>query len=1509
MFGAKRQKAMTLGAGSRQASVLCAGHWLAIRRWCAAAAMIAAIVHAGTAVADPQPQFTASEEIETAGANAAVEPQEDVSEEELDAQPRLGLAAHYTDRTGRQAARIEASLAHTWEDFPPDPRLAQGPFHAAWNGWLSIAQPGVYRLALWCRGEASLSLNGQEICRGTSDQGTWLVGPPVELDFGEQRLAVQYKSDSGQGALSLAWTGPQFDLEIVPTHALSHDPAQAPSQLYEQGRSLVRALRCNACHNPPSASNAHRPVLPAPDLSRAALSIHQDWLIDWLSPPIAAQPAAGDASDTSRPQHTVQSANLRPMPEFGLARREAQALAAWLNAWARKCNKDPQSPPEGPSAPAPTSKEENADACLAIERGSRLFHTVGCLACHSLSGLGQSGPESGGPLDDVAAKRRPEFFAIWLKDPAAWNPQHRMPVFELAPQEVHDLAAFLATLRGAALAHEPGEQPADHPHAQHRPDTSETDAASTDIDPALVQQGERLYASRRCAACHWGPKSAAQVPVAIPAMPRWEDSCLGEPNPQRSRPGYRLPAPLRAAVIEYYSQPPAAATAWHTPSGADLLHEHRCLACHARGSRRGLSTQLSALLEAQPELASVGAVLTPPSLDGVGDKLHTPWLAAAISRRGPRLRPWLAVRMPRFRLADAEIEALAEWLAAQDRLPAPPPPELDRQTAAQVDMAALEQAGRRLVTADGFGCTSCHPIGRSMPEGVSLVARGTDLSLVGERVRREWFARWVRNPLRLTPRIEMPAIERPVPGVLDEHIETQLAAVWHVLNLPGFDPPQPNPIRVARTHNMPHLAEPPVVITDLVELDGQSVVRPVLVGLANRNNILFDLETASLAAWWLGDTARQRTRGKSWHWEAGATPLVQRRQQASEPQPELELTQAGQHYSWQLETGLLPALDAYEYVPAGLRLEYRLQTVPRDSARTILVQVSQTFRVDTDHPQGFVREVVLRGVPQDAVVRLRALPEGVESRRETATRLITNTAQTVELLPPAGNAALTDRGWVELLAGANGVRRCALRYLPAIAPDRYAPASHTVSETPQPLAEIVPGWRAMRLPLPPADMITSLAWRADGSLVYTSLKGSVQLARDTDGDGCEELCSTLADGLPAPYGVATPTDPRERWVDVLCKYGLVRLYLDETDRLRRAETVASGWGWTADYHDWAVGLPRDPDGAYYVALPCQQDERPPSAATLRGTALKLVPSEPTDDDPRRYRLETICAGLRFPMGLALDAKGRLFATDNQGNYNPFNELNHIKWGAHYGFINRLDQNRPAPALETAAIEIPHPWTRSVNGICFLVSPSGAGRFGPFEGHLVGCEYDTRRLIRMTLQEVRGVLQGAAYPLSLDPPPDAGLEGPVSCGVGPDGSLYVGNLRDSGWGGGRNTGSLVRLSPAAKDIPTGIREVRAWSSGLDVYFTRPVLSALAGDAKSYRVLCYRRASTPEYGGPNLDEQTCRVEVVSTSPHGLSVRLAVRPWKAGFVYELRASGLVPAGERFFPAEAHYTLKAVP
>ncbi len=112
----------------------------------------------------------------------------------------------------------------------------------------------------------------------------------------------------------------------------------------------------------------------------------------------------------------------------------------------------------------------------------------------------------------------------------------------------------------------------------------------------------------------------------------------------------------------------------------------------------------------------------------------------------------------RFRTGEAE--ALADYLIAQDRIP----DRTGAAAAAAQDERALALAGRRLVTAEGFGCASCHQIGKAKPRQDNPAALGADLSVAGTRIRHEWFNRWVRNPARIVPRMEMPAIEIPVGG-------------------------------------------------------------------------------------------------------------------------------------------------------------------------------------------------------------------------------------------------------------------------------------------------------------------------------------------------------------------------------------------------------------------------------------------------------------------------------------------------------------------------------------------------------------------------------------------------------------------------------------------------------------------------------------------------------------------------------------------------------------------------
>jgi mono/diheme cytochrome c family protein len=1407
------------------------------------------------------------------------------------------------DAAADPISRIDEVLSFDWDTASLDPRLPAGNFAATWRGRLWTQVPGRYELAVFAGGgKVSLRLAGKKVLTGDAAAAGWMRTEPLELEFGRHELEVLFERTAAPAQLSLYWTGPNFVLEPVPARFLMHDREASPASQFERGRTLAAALRCQACHG----DEANRGTLAAPALENLSGSVHRAWLVDWL----AAKPADGTSDKL-----------VRRMPHFALSEAEAVDVAAWLTRLpADKPPESPQAIDAQPGTKKSTGKAKSAPPKPSATEGERLFLTLGCLACHQHGELGESGLFGGGDLTAIAAKRPPEFFARWLADPASLNRQHRMPVFELTQIERDSLVLWLGQQGKPAQLEQPGN----------------------------AVRGERIVTEQRCAACHAlpGMGEAAKVSRLKPlsSASEWKRSCASTEDAAAGQPRYRLSAADAVALTAYYSAVSDAKVARQVASpqaaGRDLLVELNCLACHAReGIDRqvhalpgGLEKHLAAVVAQHDALGKQVPAMTPPALNAVGDKLTDEALAAAIRREGKVHRPYLMARMPKFRLTDQQLAALVAYFTATDRIPA----RGELEDSPRPLVAALAAAGPRLVTTDGFGCTSCHQVGSVLPDKAPLNARGPDLSMLEKRIRREWFGRWCASPARIVPRMEMPSVQVPVRGVLGDNVHDQLAAVWHILNTPGFEPPEPNPVRVLRLSGVPEKKESPLVLHDVIKVGDRTHLFPLVIGLPNRHNILYDLETGRLAAWWLGDMARQRTKGKSWFWEAGGTPIFE----TSAEEDEMRLIVDGKELrplrSGQFATRTERIEYLYGFVQVDQTTVFGGKSTQRDDV--VSLSYSQNWVSDVrdvaNRDHSFTRGFSFRRLPEDASILFRLVSANIagKCRWDATENELTIPGENSRRIRVMGPRVVWNTDGTVHLTG--DLRRISLKYFSEI-PSDQVPHVDTISVPTQARQlSIAPGFVATRLPLPDDIMPSALHFRQSGRLTFGTLKGQVYFTDDADGDGDFDKLHLVADGLPTPYGIHVRRDYPDRHrpdgnthIHVLTKDGLWLIDPGlESNLSTRRELVASGWGMTDDYHDWAVGLVPGENSEYYIALPCQQDQRNVAAAKHRGQVLKLVPRAPTLDDPRfpgLFDLEVVSSGHRFPMGLARNRDGELFVTDNQGNYNPFNELNHVRPGAHFGFINALEKEKgfKPPRLDKPAVDIPHPWTRSVNGICFLETPpellagiplaerAGHG-FGPLEGHLVGCEYDTRALIRMSLQKVGDTYQGAAYPLSI--PPDNvedGLLGPIVCAVSPKGELYVGNIRDSGWGAGNNVGDIVRIKIEPDKLPCGIAEVRATSEGFTIDFFRPVERTKALEAANYSIASYRRESTPAYGGPNLDRRSEKIQSLELSEDGQRVTIKLADLRAGFLYEFQLKPLTRGKELFHPAEAHYTLNQIP
>lgn len=1137
------------------------------------------------------------------------------------------------------------------------------------------------------------------------------------------------------------------------------------------------------------------------------------------------------------------------MPAFGFSNDDAQAILAYLKQQSQRLKLADWNPKS-------TEKE--------VAAGQQLVKSVGCLACHSLGELGRQPLLGGGALDAVARQRSPAWIEAKLRDPHHVNSASRMPTFTLTDAERRQIVLALTSASAAV-----------------------TPLTALPTTAAQIERGRALVKAARCAACHELPAEVREFPLATPLLESAAVSargCLVEPVESKTRRP-RFPGDSAAAVAAYLNVAQIEQTQ-RTPDvqGQRLLETKGCVQCHDRNGSRGLSALTQAIIASESTWNGQAPTLQPPSLTAVGDRLPDAVLNKAISGNLPQRMDWLRVRMPKFRHTPAEAALLAEHLIAHDRIPDNAPATIAYPVSPTNVDPQVMLAGRELTGGKGFSCVACHQLKDYVPPKVALGTRGSDLYRLGERMREPYFFRWTRAPLRVLPGVEMPSYLRPHPTILGGDIQRQLAAIWDALHDPQFT--APTNIAVVEQLWGPSESGAPRILRDVVTLpDGagktESVPRAFAVGFGNRHSVLFDLDRGALRVWTIGDFARQRTQGKSWFWDMAGVPVA------------ADFHSAADVY--------LIAAKTQQIVSnaTGWQPKVRLRESQVEAPRSVLWQYDITWS-HADHPALPPVSIVERWTAEDLgwrrQVRVDQQPDGydVYFRQPQFQRAFGDPAVTVDgelwqapvksappgrrlPSPATTDFPLTLHYHTELIAPA-------IELNPAL-PENWQPEPVTC----------IPGFDGERLPLSRAIMPTALAWDDRGRLVFTSLKGHVYRATASSASrGLPDRLTTVAEGLAAPYGIIAVDD--KLLISHKPEVLLLDDMADDATPARRQRVVATGWGFTDDYHDWACGIVRDSVGMFYVALGSDYSHRnrPTTESLWRGQVLRF---------DLAGNIEPIADGLRYATGLAMLPGDRLFCSDQQGVQNCFNELNFVQAGKRYG----VPAQRDAPndgTEQPAAIQIPHPWTRSVNGVA--VWPDNGH---PFAGQIVGAEYNERFLLRASVDEVDGVLQGAVYPLHRKGETNGPEEllGPLSVAFSPEGHLYVGSIHDSGWMGGLNTGDIVRFV-ANKHLPNGIREVRVTPQGFAIEFLRPIDAARAADPQRYQLSGYTRVWQGSYATPDSGRHVPTITGVTTSDDARTVFLSLTGLKTGHVYDI-AVGDIGRSVALWPTTAYYTLHRIP
>jgi mono/diheme cytochrome c family protein len=532
------------------------------------------------------------------------------------------------------------------------------------------------------------------------------------------------------------------------------------------GAVLVSELGCAACHGTTQAAFAAKG---GPDLSAVGARVNGAHLWRFIEGPSEVKPG------TTMPDVLAHL----PEAERGDA---ANALAHFLASLGR------------PAAPAQPAAE-------AVERGRALYHSVGCVACHSPE---QALPGSV-PLGPLTEKYTLASLAAFLLDPLAARPSGRMPDCHLEPFEAEDIASYLLREQKAL-------------------------AQTFQPDAALAARGKALFAQHRCNACH--STGEALAPPALPALSkvRAGEGCLSEKR--GAWPHYPLSENQRAAVQAALADE---AETWTPHEQLQLtLTRLNCIACHQRDGLGGVATNRSEYFTGREEsLGEQGRI--PPPLTGAGAKLKAAWLREVVAN-GAGVRPTMNTRMPKF--GAGNTEPLVAWLKQLDSLPSA---KFERVP----QSAKPHNVGRELAGTKGFNCIACHTF-----RGRKTAIGGLELTTMTERLEESWFHLFLAQPQRFAPLTVMPGFwpdgKSTLPDVLGGDPGQQRDALWQYLS------------------RGPEAGEPAGLVLEplVVEVNDEAVIvrrafpgigkRGIGVGYPGGINLAFDAAQMRLASVWSG---------------------------------------------------------------------------------------------------------------------------------------------------------------------------------------------------------------------------------------------------------------------------------------------------------------------------------------------------------------------------------------------------------------------------------------------------------------------------------------------------------------------------------------------------------------------------------------------------------------------------------------------------------------------------------
>ena len=490
----------------------------------------------------------------------------------------------------------------------------------------------------------------------------------------------------------------------------------------DRGLVLLGELGCVHCHAPSTKEKEFIEGLPAPNLKVGAGNLTPEFIHHWLKNP-------------EQRGHSTMPDVLHALSEEERA-STAASLTAYLHHHAKRTS---QLSGEGKHEPS-------------SEKGSELFKTIGCAACHQTMLNSAVSPHLH-QLPFLKGKFEEGRLKAFLLDPELHRPSGRMPRVPLTEDEASDLAAYLEGGLGRSIPK------VSLPHSE-----------------SLVKAGEKAYHELHCVRCHGvvddEPKSIPMKPLPLLSELSGKGGCLSGEKGGKGVHYYftdRERGWIKAALERTKEAKPLPTEKKISQKLAALS----CYNCHQRNGGGGPSDSGRDLFHTSGEdLEDEGRF--PPLLTGVGRKLQEQAMVRIIQGEGG-VRPYMVTRMPDF--GEKHATDLAAFFAKADH----DPNERPTPRNGEENQVGRNMWGRALVGTTGLSCITCHQLNGKRSLGIQAM----DLAHAPDRLRPAWFRDYLINPAKFRPGTRMPSFwpdGKPMLKGNGNSTDRQIDSIWVYLS-------------------------------------------------------------------------------------------------------------------------------------------------------------------------------------------------------------------------------------------------------------------------------------------------------------------------------------------------------------------------------------------------------------------------------------------------------------------------------------------------------------------------------------------------------------------------------------------------------------------------------------------------------------------------------------------------------------------------------------------------------